>query len=456
LSTGQGKKIIIIGLGTGGLYSSRSAQRYDRNTQITIIEKRDYDMFSPCGIPYAIEGKVKDFEDLKHTIPVTRGTTKLLRHEALKIHPKEKKVLVKNLETNEELELTYDSLILATGSKPKVLPIPGARELLGKGVYTCTTPEDGKVLQDAAKQSKSAVVIGGGAIGLELALAMRHLGLNVTATKRSPQVLYDELDPDMSELINQFIADQGIRNLFGKQIEKINGVTKVESVTIAGETIPCEMVIMATGIDPSSKLAVECGLVTEKGFIVADDHMRTSDKDIYAVGDAALSYSLIDGRSTNVALATTAYRQATIAGVNAAGGDVIYEGTMGTFVTYFGGIEVSCTGYNTLTAEAHGFKVVSGRANMKTKPHWMPDSRNISVKIVVDQNTGRILGGQAVGTEGTDWRVNIISLAIKKKMTIKELSTIELAYCPAVSDLYDPLMVAVDATTRRLEAGQRT
>ncbi len=412
-------------------------------------------MFSPCGIPYAIEGKVKDFEDLKHTVPVTRGTTKLLRHEALKIHPKEKKVLVKNLETNEERELTYNSLILATGSKPKVLPIPGARELLGKGVYTCTTPEDGKVLQDAAKQCKSAVIIGGGAIGLELALAMRHLGLNVIATKRSPQVLYDELDPDMSELINQFIADQGIRNLFGKQIEKINGANKVESVTIAGETIPCEMVIMATGIDPSSKLAVESGLVTEKGFIATDDHMRTSDKDIYAIGDAALSYSLIDGRSINVALATTAYRQATIAGVNAAGGDARYDGAMGTFVTYFGGIEVSCTGYNTLTAETHGFKVVSGRANMKTKPHWMPDAKNISVKIVADQNTGRILGGQAVGTEGTDWRINIISLAIKKKMTIKELSTIELAYCPAVSDLYDPLMVAVDATIRRLEAGQR-
>ncbi len=448
----QGKQVVIIGLGTGGLYSSRSAQRYNRNTQITLIEKRGYDMFSPCGIPYAIEGKVKDFEDLKHTVPETRGITKLLRHEVLKIHLKEKKVLVKNLETSEERELTYDSLILATGSKPKILPIPGARELMRKGVYTCTTPEEGKSLQDAAKQCKNAVVIGGGAIGLELALAMKHLGLNVTVTKRSPQVLYDELDPDMSELINQFIADQGIRNLFGKQIEKINGVDKVESVTIAGETIPCEIVIMATGIDPSSKLGVESGLATENGFIVTDDHMKTSDKDVYAVGDAVLSFSLIDGRPINVALASTAYRQALIAGANAAGGDVRYDGAIGTFVTYFGGVEVSCTGYNSLTAEAHGFKVVSGRANMKTKPHWMPDSKNISVKIVVDQNTGRVLGGQAVGTEGTDWRINIISLAIKMKMTIQELAAIELAYCPAVSDLYDPLMVAIDTTIRRLEA----
>jgi NADH oxidase (H2O2-forming) len=180
--------------------------------------------------------------------------------------------------------------------------------------------------------------------------------------------------------------------------------------------------------------------------------MRTSDHSIYAVGDNSISYSNIDGKPAVIALATTAYRQAATAGVNAAGGDAVYEGTLGTFVTYFGGLELSCTGYNTATAESHGFKVVSGRANMKTKPHWMPDSQDISVKIIAEVKTGRILGGQAIGTEGTDWRINIISLAIKKKMTVHELSKIELAYCPAVSDLYDPLLIAADITLRRIEA----
>ncbi len=451
----KGKHIVIVGLGTGGLYSSRSAQRYNRNTRITIIEKRDYDMFSPCGLPYAIEGKVKDFEDLKHTVPVTRGLTKLLRHEALKIDRQAKRIEVKRLETGESIWIGYDSLILATGSRPKVLPIPGALEFLGKGVYTCSNPEEGKILKDATKGCKSAVVIGGGAIGLELALALRHLGLEVTVTKRSPQILGDELDPDMSELVATFIENQGIRNLFGKQIERINGADHIESVVISGETIICDLVVMATGIEPTSKLAIESGIITEKGFIVADEHMRTSDPDIYALGDASLSFSNIDGKPINVALATTAYRHASIAGVNAAGGNATYDGAIGTFVTYFGGLEVSCTGYNTLTAGAHEFKTVSGRANMKTKPHWMPDTEEISVKIIVDAETRRILGGQAIGTSGTDWRINMIALAIKKKMTIHEFSTIELAYCPAVSDLYDPLIVAIDATIRRLESMQK-
>jgi len=452
----DGRHIVIVGLGTGGLYSSRSAQRYNRNTRITIIEKRDYDMFSPCGLPYAIEGKVKDFEDLKHTVPVARGFTKLLRHEAIKIDRHAKLIEVKNLDTGETQRISYDSLILATGSRPKVLPIPGALELLGKGVYTCSTPEEGKILKEAVKRCKSVVVIGGGAIGLELALALRHLGLEVTATKRSPQILGDELDPDMSELIAAFIEKQGIHNLFGKQIERINGTDHLESVIIAGETIPCEIVVMATGIEPTSKLAIEAGIITEKGFIVADEHMRTSDPDIYTLGDASLSFSNIDGKPINVALATTAYRHASIAGVNAAGGNVTYDGAIGTFVTYFGGLEVSCAGYNTLTANSHGFKTVSGRANMKTKPHWMPDTEDISLKIIVEAKTGRILGGQAIGTSGTDWRINMIALAIKKKMSIHEFSTIELAYCPAVSDLYDPLMVAIDATLRRLESTQKT
>lgn len=451
----QSKHVVIVGLGTGGLFSSRAAQRYNRNTRITIIEKRDYDMFSPCGIPYAIEGKVKDFEELKHTVPVTRNITKLLKHEALRIDPSGKKVEVKKLDTGETQWIGYDSLILATGSRPKVLQIPGGRELLGRGVYTCSMPEEGKILREAALKSKRAVVIGGGAIGLEIALALRHLGLEVIATKRTPQVLGDELDTDMSEIISKFIESQGVRNLFGKGIERINGVEKVESVVIAGETIPTDIVVMATGIDPTSKLAVDAGLKVEKGAIVVDKKMRTSDKDIYALGDNCLSFSNIDAQPLSVPLATTAYKQATVAGVNAAGGDAEFSGSLGTFVTYFGGLEVSCTGYNTTTAEAHGFKVVSGRANMKTKPHWMPDAQDISIKIIVDAETGNVIGGQAIGSEGTDWRINIIALAIKKRMTIHELSTIELAYCPAVSDLNDPLIIAIDAATRRLESVQK-
>jgi len=166
--------IVIIGLGTGGLYSSRAAQRYNRRTNITIIEKRNYHMFSPCGIPYAIEGKVQNFDDLKHSVPTTRSLQIRLQHEAIEVDPENKRVRVKNLETGEEEWIDYDSLILATGSKPTILPVPGAKEFLGKGIYTVSTPEDGELLRDVALKSERCAVVGAGAIGMEIALALNE------------------------------------------------------------------------------------------------------------------------------------------------------------------------------------------------------------------------------------------------------------------------------------------
>jgi NADPH-dependent 2,4-dienoyl-CoA reductase/sulfur reductase-like enzyme len=195
MSTTQSRKIFIIGLGTGGLYASRAASREDRKADITIIERRDYDMFSPCGLPFAIEGVVESFEDLKHSVPATRQLKKLLKHEALSIDPDAKLVEVKNLESGEVSWMGYDSLIIATGSKPIILPIPGAEEFLGRGVHVVTNPENAEALRDAALESKRAVVVGGGAIGLEIALALKELGLEVWVTKRSPPPFPRNLDP---------------------------------------------------------------------------------------------------------------------------------------------------------------------------------------------------------------------------------------------------------------------
>jgi NADH oxidase (H2O2-forming) len=447
--------IVIIGLGTGGLYSSRAAQRYNRRTKITIIEKRDYHMFSPCGIPYAIEGRVKSFDDLKHSVPTTRSLQILLKHEAVSVDTNIKQVKVKNLDTGEEQLLPYDSLILATGSKPTILPVPGAKELLGKGVYTVSNPEDGEIVRNIALKSKRAAVIGAGAIGMEIALALKHLGLEVHLTKRSEPALPRNIDPDMGPILVDHIKEKGVHVHFGKGIDSINGVDNVESVTIAGEVIPVDFVIMAAGVKSNIDLAESMGIDCEKGSIKTDKKMMTNLPNVYAIGDDCWSYNMIDGSPARIALATTAYRQAMVAGVNAAGGDTFYSGTLGTFVSYVGDLEVSATGYNTSGAEAAGFEVVSGRANTLNKPAWMPDAKNISIKILADAKTGKLLGGHAIGTEGTDWRINLIALGIKKGMTLEEFSTIELAYCPPVSELYDPLLMATDVALRKLDAKQR-
>ena len=443
------RKIVIIGLGTGGLYSSRAATRFDRKAEITIVEKRDYDMFSPCGLPYAIEGVVESFEDLKHSVPSTRQLKKLLRHEALSIDTEGKRVQVKDLESGEASWLEYDSLIISTGSQPIILPIPGANELFGRGVHVVTNPENAEALRDAALESERAVVVGGGAIGLEIAIALKELGLEVWVTKRSPPPFPRNLDPDMGKIISGYLEEKGLYTLFGKGIDAINGEDRVESVVIAGETIPTDIVVMAVGVRPESTLAEEAGIKTERGGILVDERLETSVKGVYAIGDCVRSFSGIDGESSYVALATTAFKQAAVVGVNAAGGNATYQGDLGTFVSFIGELEVSCTGYNSAAAERNGFAVVTGRANMKIKPSWMPGAKDISVKLVVDAETGRILGGQAIGEEGAAWRMNVVALAIRRKVTIQEFAEIELAYCPAVSEVYDPLQVAIDTAVRR-------
>ena len=451
----EAPRIVIIGLGTGGLYSSRAAQRFNRRTQITILEKRDYHMYSPCGIPYAIEGKVKDFEDIRHVVPTTRSLQIHLSNEAVEVDSEEKKVKVSNLETGEDSWVEYDSLILATGSKPKILPVPGAQEFLGKGMYTVMTPEDGELVRDVALKSKACAVIGGGAIGMEIALAFKHLGVDVHITKHSEPALPRNVDPDMGTILTDHIREKGLHVHFGKGIDSINGKDVVESVTIGGEVIPVDFVVMAAGIDSNIDLAEKMGIVCERGSIKVNERMETSIPDVYAIGDNCLSYHMIDKSPARIALATTAYRQAMVAGVNAAGGDAVYDGTLGTFVSYVGDLEVSATGYNTPGAERAGYEVVSGRANTVNKPTWMPGHTEISIKILADVETGKLLGAHSIGTEGTDWRINMVALGIKKGMTLDEFATVELAYCPPVSELYDPLLMATDVALRKLDAKRR-
>ena len=412
-------------------------------------------MFSPCGIPYAIEGKVKDFEDLRHVVPTTRTLQIHLQHEALDVDSGAKKVKVCNLESGEESWVEYDSLILATGSKPKILPVPGAKEFLGKGMYTVSVPEDGELVRDVALKSKSCAVIGGGAIGMEIALALKHLGVDVHITKRSEPALPRNVDPDMGTILVDHIKEKGLHVYFGKGIDSINGKEVVESVTIGGEIIPVDFVVMAAGVDSNIDLGEKMGIECERGSIKTNERMETSIPSVYAIGDNCLSHHMIDKTPARIALATTAYRQAMVAGVNAAGGDAVYDGTLGTFVSFVGDLEVSATGYNTPGAERAGYEVVSGRANTLDKPTWMPDAKEISIKVLADVETGKLLGGHSIGTEGTDWRINMIALGIKKGMTLSEFASVELAYCPPVSELYDPLLMATDVALRKLDAKKR-
>ena len=446
------RKIVIIGLGVGGLYAAKSAMNTDRSAEVTIIEKRDYDMFSACGLPFAIEGVVADFDDLKFPVPGhLKRLKKLLCHEVTSIDVKNRSVIVKNLTTGDSDNLPFDALIIACGAEPILLPVPGAKDFVGNGIHFVTNPENAKAVKNKIKGARNALVIGGGAIGLEIAIALNVAGLDVTVTKRSPPVLPRALDPDMGTPIEEHLNELGIRTLFGKSLERIQGHDKVESVVIAGEEIQSDLVVMAVGVKANMSLAQGAGITCGKNGIITNNRLETNLKNVYAIGDCIETFNLINQKPYTMQLATSAYRQGIVAGVNAAGGATEYSGALGTFVTKIGKLEVAATGFNTTTAQELGYDVLGTKVTAPTKPEYMPGHKPITVKIIADKNNGRILGGQAVGEEGAAWRVNLISLAIRAEMDIKTFNQTELAYSPPVSEVYDVLTMVTEFASRRLK-----
>ncbi|MFW3146032.1 MAG: FAD-dependent oxidoreductase [Thermoplasmatota archaeon] len=450
----QQKEIVVIGLGASGLYASKSALNTDRKCHVTIIEKRDFDQFSPCGLPFVIEGLVENFEDLKHVVPDVKGRLdKLLSHEVLSIDPKNKKLTVKDLASGEKKILGYDALVLANGSRPINLPIPGAREFEGKGLHFVSNIEDASKLLDAARESqmKRSVVVGGGAIGLEVAVGLVELGHQVTVTKRTEPPLPRNLDPQMGKLVVEKLESMGIRVTFGKGIDSINGSDKVESVTIAGEIIPCDIVVMAVGMKPNTKLAEIAGCEISSGAVIVNNKMETTVKDLYATGDLVSTYSRLDRTPATMQLATSAFRQGMVAGTNAAGGSTQYPGALNTFLTVIDGMEIAATGYNLPTAEKLGYDAIGIQTKGETKPHYMPECSEITLRVVVDRSCGKILGAQAIGSEGAAWRINIFALAIHGGMTLYDLLDTELSYNPPVSQMYDPITQLAEIGLKRLK-----
>ncbi len=455
----QPLEIVIIGLGAGGLYASKAALSFNRKCRVTFIEKRDFDQFSPCGLPFVIEGVVKDFEALKYNVPeVKNRLIKLLHHEAVSVDHQKKIVRAVDLATSEEKAVSYDGLILATGASPITLPIPGAEEFLGRGIHFVSDIENSRALLEAARSSrkKHAVVVGAGAAGLEVAVALRRIGLDVAMTKRTPPPFPRNLDPEMGQTIVEHLESLGIRVLFGKGIDRINGSREVESVEIDGETIPCDIVVMAVGMRGNTKIAEGVGATTEKGLVKVNNRMETSVKGVYAIGDLVRTYSRIDRTPATMQLATSAYRQGMTAGINAAGGDTPYPGALNTFLTVVRGLEIASTGYTLQTAKDLGYDARAVSTRREIRPHYMPDVTDINLRVIVDADDGKILGAQAVGREGAGWRINLFALAIHGGMTLYDLQDAELSYNPPVSQMYDPVSQVAEVGLKRLKLPPKT
>jgi NADH oxidase (H2O2-forming) len=441
-------RIVILGLGSGGFAASLAIRRTDPEASIIIIEKREYEMFSPCGMPFAIEGIVS-LDKLRFSLPEDKKITKLLGHEAIAINASEKNIDANNLKTGEKLKVPFDSLIIGTGASPFIPPVKGAKEALGRGVFVLHDLESARKIIEQAGKAKKAVVVGAGPIGLEIAVALRTKGLDVTVVEMLAYAFPRALDKDMAKMVERRVEEEGIRLIMNRSVSSVNGLP-VSSVNVGEEIIETDMVILASGVRANVDIAKNAGIEVGKWGIRTNSRMETNIKGIYAVGDCIETVSLIDHRPTMMQLSSPAYRQGMVAGTNAAGGYDTYEGALGTFVSLIGGLEVAATGFNEFFAKAAGFETISGKAQGKSKPEYYPGSKDITVKILADAKTGRMLGGEAVG-EGAAARMNVLSLAIRNGMNIYSLAQTEMAYCPMVAENYDVLNKAADFAVRRLE-----
>ena len=439
-------KVIIVGGVAGGASAAARLRRLDENAQITMYERSGYISYANCGLPYYIGGVITDRKQLTLQTPDSfykrfRVDVKV-NHEVLSIDRVNHTVEVKNLSTGEIFTDNYDKLVLSPGAKAVKPPIPGIES---ERIFTLRTVEDTYRIADEIKalKAESAVVIGGGFIGIEAAENLTGIGLSVSLCEASPQVL-SQFDDDMIPQVHAVIREKGINLILGRAIssfeEKEDGI---ESVLSDKEHIKSDIVLLAIGVAPDSALAVSAGIKTGiKGAITVDEHMLTSDPDIYAVGDAAEIEELVTGSKANIPLAGPANKQGRIAADNIAGISSSYKGTMGTSVLKIFDITAASTGINERRARAMSLKYDKVILSPSSHASYYPGGKVMTMKVLFDPDKDRLLGAQIIGYDGVDKRIDVIATALRAGMRASELAALELAYAPPYSSAKDPVNMA--------------
>ena len=429
-------RVVIIGGVAGGMSAATRMRRLDADAEIIVLEKSGHVSYANCGLPYFVGGVIEEEDALLLQTPASlHARFKLdvrVATEVTSINPVAKTVTVKDWLKGEEYELSYDKLILSPGASPIVPPIPGIERAL-----TLRTVEDvEKIANRVNAKPKSAVVIGGGFIGVEIAENLVHKGIPTTVVEAAPQVLAP-LDPEMATLVAKEMRKHGITLHLGVSAKDV----MPEAVLLSdGTVLGAELVIMAIGVRPDTTLARAAGLtIGTRGGIEVDDFNRTSNHDIYAVGDAAEKIDAIDGSATLVPLANLANRHGRVVADHIAGRATRPIKTIGTAIVKVFDLMIAATGWNEKRLAAAGREVMVIHTHPNNHAGYYPDAKQIALKLIFDPKTGEILGGQGVGVDGVDKRIDVIATAIRGGITAPELADLELAYAPPFGSAKDPV-----------------
>ena len=429
-------RIVIIGGVAGGMSEATRMRRLDADAEIIVIEKSGHVSYANCGLPYYVGGVIEEEDALLLQTPASLHARFRLdvriASEVESINPSAKTIKVKNELSGESYELSYDKLVMSPGASPVVPPIPGIERAM-----TLRTVEDvEKIFNRVSQKPANAVVIGGGFIGVEIAENLIHKGIKTTVVEAAPQLLAP-LDPEMATLVAKEMIKNKVELHLGASAQEI---TESTVVLANGVVLPAEMIILAIGVRPDIKLAKEAGLIIgTRGGIDVDDFNRTSNPDIYAVGDVAEKTDAIDGSSTLVPLANLANRHGRVVADHIAGRSTRPVKTIGTAIVKVFDLMIAATGWNEkrLSASGRAFKVIHTHPN--SHAGYYPGAKQMALKMIFDAKTGEILGAQGVGIEGVDKRIDVIATAIRGGITAPELADLELAYAPPFGSAKDPI-----------------
>ncbi|MGW1997374.1 FAD-dependent oxidoreductase [Embleya sp. NPDC001921] len=448
------ERLVVIGGDAAGMSAASQARRRrgEDDLEIVVVERGRFSSYSACGIPYLVSGEVDGPDALIARTPEEhrkRGIDLRLGVEAEGLDLDRREIAVRDLGSGRADRIGFDQLVLATGAVPVRPPLPG---IDAPGVYGVQTLEDARELIDwLAPEHRTAVVIGGGYIGIEMAEAMVRKGLSVTVVDRSAQPM-STLDPDMGALVHEAMEGLGIdvvTDTEAREIELTDG--RASAVLTADGRFPADIVVLGLGVRPATELAREAGLpLGASGGLRTDLRMRVTADGIWAGGDCVEVLNLVSGRRQHIALGTHANKHGRVIGTNIGGDYATFPGVVGTAVSKVCDLEIGRTGLREKDAAAAGFEFVTATIESTGRAGYYPGARSMKVKMIAERITGRLLGVQIVGRDGAAKRIDTAAVALTHRMTVEDMTSLDLGYAPPFSPVWDPILVAARKAAQRV------
>lgn len=445
-------KIIVIGGTAAGLSAASKVKREHPDWEVTVYERSTYTSYGSCGLPYFIKGIIEKPEDLVNLtvkdLEEERGIKTFIRHDVVKLDHENKFILVKNLDTGEEFEDSYDEIVLATGASPFTPPIDGIDV---EGVYTLRLVEDGIAIREKAEKSSKGIILGGGYIGLEMAEALKGQGLEVHVVDRN-ECFFKSYEAEHGERVKEVLEKEGIHLHMESSVEEVLSKDGVfNAIRLEDSELEGDFLVVASGAKPNTALGEENGVEIGEGKAYRiNKKMETNVEGIWACGDCATSTNMITGKETYIPLAPTANKQGRICGTNIAGGDEEFEGVLASQIIKIFDLFIAATGLHYKEAKESGYNVEKVTVKQPSNAGYYPGGTELYMTLIFEKGSGKILGCEMSGDSSVNGRVNTLVAAITMEATVEDLNSMDFLYTPATAPVYDIMIIAARQALKKV------